>query len=231
MTTHDRPMDDVRADDPNAPDAWSGQAGTSQASPSAAQTDPGITQRRTGEDDQSWAAPGGAGSFGDRSQRGALADAGPTEPSSRQPEPGSAAPAFSDTTVTGDRPGAGDQTGRGSGAQHSDGRQAPTGTTPSNGTAASSAQTDDMSLFADNDRVGFRTRWDDVQAAFVDDPRDCVQKADTLVSEVVDRLTDGFSDMRSRLEAQWSRGEEASTEDLRLALKRYREFFQRLLEV
>jgi hypothetical protein len=97
--------------------------------------------------------------------------------------------------------------------------------------AAPAAATDDMSLFAEHDRTGFRTRWDDVQAAFVDDPRDCVQKADTLVSEVVDRLTQGFSDTRSRLETQWSRGEEASTEDLRLALKRYREFFHRLLEV
>jgi hypothetical protein len=33
------------------------------------------------------------------------------------------------------------------------------------------------------------------------------------------------------LEEQWDRGEEASTEDLRIALKRYREFFERLLAV
>jgi hypothetical protein len=87
----------------------------------------------------------------------------------------------------------------------------------------------DMSLFADDDRSSLRSRWDDVQAGFVDDPKDCVQKADALVSDVVQQLTDGFSDARSRLEAQWARGEEASTEDLRQALKRYREFFERLL--
>ena len=85
-------------------------------------------------------------------------------------------------------------------------------------------------LFA-ADTSGLRSRWDDIQAAFVDDPADCVQKADTLVTEVVEQLTAAFSEARSRLEAQWARGEQASTEDLRLALKRYREFFQRLLAV
>ena len=97
-------------------------------------------------------------------------------------------------------------------------------------TGMSTDQSRTNSLFAD-DTSGFRSRWDDVQAAFVDDPKECVQKADTLVAEVVEQLTNGFSEARSRLEAQWSRGEEASTEDLRLALKRYREFFQRLLSV
>ena len=87
----------------------------------------------------------------------------------------------------------------------------------------------DEPLFADGTRSGLRSRWDDVQAAFVDDPKECVQKADALVAQVVEQLTAGFSEARSRLEGQWARGEEASTEDLRLALKRYREFFQRLL--
>jgi hypothetical protein len=86
-------------------------------------------------------------------------------------------------------------------------------------------------LFADADLEELRSRWDDVQAGFVDDPRDCVQKADGLVSAVVKQLTSGFTEARSRLEQQWSRGEEASTEDLRVALKRYREFFDRLLAV
>src|SRR5688572_11371077 len=82
------------------------------------------------------------------------------------------------------------------------------------------AATTEISLFGATELSGFRSRWDDVQAAFVDDPRECVQKADSLVSEVVDQLTAGFSEARSRMEAQWARGEEASTEDLRLALKR-----------
>jgi hypothetical protein len=86
-------------------------------------------------------------------------------------------------------------------------------------------------LFADDELAGLTARWDSVQAAFVDDPRDCVQRADGLVSDVVKQLTAGFSNARARLEDQWSRGEEASTEDLRVALKQYREFFQRLLAV
>ena len=95
----------------------------------------------------------------------------------------------------------------------------------------SSEPSTERSLLADNDSSGLRARWDDVQAAFVDNPKECVQKADTLVAEVVEQLTTGFSDARSRLEEQWARGEKASTEDLRVALKRYRDFFQRLLSV
>jgi hypothetical protein len=86
-------------------------------------------------------------------------------------------------------------------------------------------------LFADDELADLRTRWAGVQAAFVDDPKDCVQKADVLVSDLVDQLTAGFAHARSRLEEQWARGEEASTEDLRLALMHYREFFERLLAV
>ena len=86
-------------------------------------------------------------------------------------------------------------------------------------------------LFADGELTGFRSRWTEVQSAFVDDPRDCVQKADGLVADVVDKLTAGFSQARSGLEEQWSRGEQVSTEDLRIALQRYRDFFDRLLAV
>jgi hypothetical protein len=86
-------------------------------------------------------------------------------------------------------------------------------------------------LFADDELADLRGRWAGVQAAFVDDPKDCVQKADVLVSDLVEQLTTGFADARSRLEDQWARGEEASTEDLRVALMHYREFFERLLAV
>jgi hypothetical protein len=89
----------------------------------------------------------------------------------------------------------------------------------------------DEVLFAADDLADLRARWAGVQAAFVDDPKDCVQKADVLVSDLVEQLTTGFAQARSHLEEQWSRGEEASTEDLRLALMHYREFFERLLAV
>jgi hypothetical protein len=75
----------------------------------------------------------------------------------------------------------------------------------------------------------FRRRWADIQAEFVDRPRESVEQADRLVLEVVDELQTSFTTARERLESQWSGGDEASTEDLRLALQRYRSFFARLL--
>ena len=86
-------------------------------------------------------------------------------------------------------------------------------------------------LFAGDDVADLRSRWAGVQAAFVDNPKECVQKADHLVSDLVEHLTTGFAQARSRLEEQWSQGQEASTEDLRVALMHYREFFDRLLAV
>ena len=87
----------------------------------------------------------------------------------------------------------------------------------------------DQALFGEDELTGFRGRWDEIQAGFVDEPRQAVEQADALVSDLVERLTAGFSEARSGLESQWSQGEEASTEDLRVALTRYRAFFNRLL--
>jgi hypothetical protein len=93
------------------------------------------------------------------------------------------------------------------------------------------ARGNDHDLFADAELAGLRARWDNVQASFVDDPKECVQKADGLVADLVEQLTRSLSHSRSQLEEQWARGEDASTEDLRITLKRYREFFDRLLAV
>lgn len=87
------------------------------------------------------------------------------------------------------------------------------------------------SLFAEHELSILRSRWADVQASFVDDPRESVQKADGIVADLVDRLTAGLAEARSRLEGHWARGEEVSTENLRVALKRYRDFFEKLLAV
>jgi hypothetical protein len=75
----------------------------------------------------------------------------------------------------------------------------------------------------------YRDHWEGIQTGFVDEPRRAVENADALVAEVIQQLVQSFADERSRLEAQWSRGDEASTEDLRVALRRYRSFFDRLL--
>lgn len=87
------------------------------------------------------------------------------------------------------------------------------------------------SLFAADRATQLRSRWSDVQSRFVDDPRAAVKEADALVDEVIRDLSEQFSNERSSLEGQWGRDEKVSTEDLRVALRRYRSFFERLLSV
>lgn len=86
-------------------------------------------------------------------------------------------------------------------------------------------------LFPESDAQTFCSRWDKIQASFVDDPRNSVQQADTLVAEVMQRLAQTFSTERGELEGEWERGNDVSTEELRVALQRYRSFFGRLLSV
>jgi len=84
-------------------------------------------------------------------------------------------------------------------------------------------------LLSESETQPMRTRWNDIQASFVDEPRSAVQQADELVASVMKRLAEMFASERSNLEQQWDRGSEVSTEDLRQVLQRYRAFFNRLL--
>ncbi len=86
-------------------------------------------------------------------------------------------------------------------------------------------------LFSKDQIDRFRNRWNDVQTSFVDDPRHAVEQADNLVADLMKQLAESFANQRSNLENQWSRGDNVSTEDLRVALKRYRSFFGRLLSL
>lgn len=99
---------------------------------------------------------------------------------------------------------------------------------------AVAGSTDDeqpAALFPDQEASGYRTRWLEVQTEFVDDPRQAVQHADALVAELMQQLAETFASERSDLEQQWDRGGEVSTEDLRISLRRYRSFFDRLLSL
>lgn len=95
--------------------------------------------------------------------------------------------------------------------------------------ARSGAET--TALFPDNELGDLRTRWDRIQAGFVDEPRKAVEEADSLVASTMKRLAEVFAQERSKLEGQWDRGDNVSTEDLRVALQRYRSFFHRLLSI
>jgi hypothetical protein len=86
-------------------------------------------------------------------------------------------------------------------------------------------------LFSTQEADVLQRRWTSIQSGFVDEPRRAVQQADSMVADAMKRLADMFADERAGLERQWDRGGDVSTEDLRLALQRYRSFFTRLLSV
>ncbi len=88
---------------------------------------------------------------------------------------------------------------------------------------------DTAPVFPSQEAEELRGRWDNIQAGFVDEPRQAVEEADELVAQTMKRLAESFAEERARLEGQWDRGDDVSTEDLRIALRRYRAFFGRLL--
>jgi hypothetical protein len=90
-------------------------------------------------------------------------------------------------------------------------------------------ESEGATLLPDDESEEFGRRWEELQTGFVDEPRRTVEDADALVASVMQRVADGFARERERLEEQWDRGEDVSTEDLRVALQRYRSFFRRLL--
>lgn len=86
-------------------------------------------------------------------------------------------------------------------------------------------------LFSQDESKQLYAKWDAIQVGFVDEPRQAVERADSLVAGAMERLAEVFAEERARMEGQWDRGDNVSTEELRLALRRYRAFFGRLLSV
>ncbi|MFD3696841.1 hypothetical protein ACFWUZ_11935 [Streptomyces sp. NPDC058646] len=97
-------------------------------------------------------------------------------------------------------------------------------------TASQEPADEEQPLLGAADTERYRSQWSEIQGRFVDDPKDAVKSADTLVAEVMQTLAGTFSTHKQDLEGQWGRGEEVATEDLRVALQRYRSFFNRLLK-
>jgi len=102
---------------------------------------------------------------------------------------------------------------------------------PTQNTLTPSRTVEANPLFPDDELHNFRARWDQVQTSFVDEPRQAVEQADSLVANAVKRIAEQFAAERANLENQWAQGDNVSTEDLRQALRRYRSFFDRLLTV
>lgn len=112
----------------------------------------------------------------------------------------------------------------------------PTAGEPGSGAAApgtpgasDTADEETPRLLAEDEEQGFRDRWQEIQSQFVDEPREAVHAADTLVADVMQTLASTFAQHKKDLEGQWGQDEQVDTEELRGALRRYRSFFNRLL--
>jgi hypothetical protein len=165
-----------------------------------------------------------------------------TQPSATQqtPAPARTEASASDQNVDAGRPDASPRTESGAARHEPDdgpAESAQAGETrdqdggaaqPTTGAGASPSDAGGSLLPAEMDAT-FQQRWKEIQTRFVDEPRGAVEDADSLVANLMQQLAEGFAKERERLEAQWGRGEDISTEDLRVALQRYRTFFQRLL--
>ena len=145
-----------------------------------------------------------------------------------------------DTTMSEPRPNGGlstaDIAGRGADLKPED-RPTPAARDPGPATGATAsaaappAHPEAAPLFLTGDAEGFRSRWSEIQTGFVDDPRHAVEQGDGLVAEVMTRLAETFAEQRTALERQWDRGDNVDTENLRVALRSYRSFFDRLLSM
>jgi hypothetical protein len=102
---------------------------------------------------------------------------------------------------------------------------------PSRGSATGNDTTDDVDLLPSEARRDFEARWREIQAMFVDDPRQAVDGADALVAEVAQSLTAGFSKRKAALEQHAGARGEPETEELRRALQSYRALFERVLRI
>jgi hypothetical protein len=117
-------------------------------------------------------------------------------------------------------------------ASGSSGQAVPASQAGVGGTATAMAKEPESGpLFSQEEAGSLRKEWEAIQVGFVDEPRRAVEEADSLVAMAMKRLAEQFAEERSRLEGQWDRGGDVSTEDLRIALRRYRSFFGRLLAV
>jgi hypothetical protein len=158
--------------------------------------------REAGEADAAAAAPG--------------AEAGEALPSDRQtsgsfePHPAGAAPAAAGTSIF--------DVGREEGAEPARAEaEAPEAATPEPAPTPAAPSLDADSV---------RSRFLDIQAGFVDEPRQAVEEAGRLVEELAQQVIDALQAQRGQLQVPAA---EASTEDLRLAMRSYRQFVDRLL--
>jgi hypothetical protein len=79
------------------------------------------------------------------------------------------------------------------------------------------------------DPADVQDRWHDLQASFVDDPRDAVLRADSLLDEVMASVRQALESHIRQLQDLWKNTDHNDTEQLRLALRSYRDALHKLL--
>jgi hypothetical protein len=100
---------------------------------------------------------------------------------------------------------------------------------PGAGPAPVTAPADQRSaMLSSLDPDATRARFLDIQAGFVDEPRQAVEEAERFVDELVRTLVRALETERAKLKATIDDG---STEDLRQALRGYRAFVDRMLNL
>lgn len=145
-------------------------------------------------------------------------------------EAGRAGPRAAATTTVGGTTSTGVTAGRATPPATTAGAT-PAGTTTAGTPRSTATDGNGHALFGKEQERRFRSRWDEIQSSFIDEPRESVAEADALLREATDALHSLFERDRRQLEGVWDRGDEVSTEDLRVTLQRYRSFFERVLTI
>jgi hypothetical protein len=85
------------------------------------------------------------------------------------------------------------------------------------------------SLLPKRQSEDLQARWSAIQNNFVDEPRRTVEEADKLIETAIHQVQDSIAAERSKVDRRWRRGEDVSTEELRMCLQSYRALFNRLV--
>lgn len=142
--------------------------------------------------------------------------------------------------LTPHEPGAGTGTGTGTGTGADSGAGTSTGIpasahAPAHAAAPAHAPTrtaPDSVLLPQDERDKLGLRLQQALSTFVESPRQAVEEADSLFDDAVRHLTETLTERRRTLRASWQgQDTEAQTEELRLALRQYRESMERLLRI
>ncbi|WP_410822093.1 hypothetical protein [Micromonospora sp. 050-3] len=94
--------------------------------------------------------------------------------------------------------------------------------------AGSTVAAEPATLLDTDTAQGFRDRWRDVQLRFVDDPQAAAGEAQSLVEEAIQALSSALAAQKSTL-GGWQDAGSADTEQLRMAVRNYRDFLDRVL--